>query len=263
MLRKLLFSLMIVGLSAGVAAAKTPEERAAETAEAVTYYLETFRSADDEVALARAYSGIARTWEDFSKIANPAVSIVWDFALLRARAATAARDRKRVVEAWQTVLKLNQGINNSERLMNLNIEAAHAAAKVEQYDAARQFFAAARAFSFTRGDNSDSSRLYLRIRELSILGGAMEWRSLKDALFDMRSFSEKFPMWSLSRLEAVLAETEIRLDFQPEDTGKRADLSRLKAEIRLIADGLAEHLPSDYLARVRKVNYALEDNYNL
>ncbi len=263
MLRKLIFSLVMACLSASSVAAKSPEERKQETSDAVLYYLETFRSVDDEQALAKAYSGIARTWEDYSKFANSAVPIVWDFALLRARAATAARDRKHVAEAWQTVLKLNQGPNNDDRLMNLNIEAAHAAAKVEQYDAARQFFAAARAFSFTRGENSDSSRLYLRIRELSILGGAMDWRSLKDALFDMRGFSEKFPMWSLSRLEAVLAETEIRLDFQPEETDKRADLSRLKAEITLIADGLAEHLPPDYLARVRKVYYALEDNYNL
>jgi len=263
MLRKLIFFLMIACFYAGAAMAKTPEERAAEIAEAVTYYLETFRSTDDEEALARAYSGISRTWEDFSKIANPVVPVVGEFAILRAKAATAARDRKRVVKAWQTALKLHQPINNSEQLMALNIQAAHAAAKVEQYDSARQFFAAARAFSFSRGDNSDSSRLFLRIRELSILGGAMDWRSLKDALFDMRAFSEKFPMWSLSRLEAVLAETEIRLNFQPEDTDKRADLSRLKAEITLIADGLAEHLPHDYLARVRKVYYALEDNYKL
>ncbi|WP_286831498.1 MULTISPECIES: hypothetical protein [Kordiimonas] len=263
MLRTLILPVVIAGLMASSVAARTPEEKAAETAQAVTYYLDTFRSTDDEEALARAYSGIARTWEHFSQIANPIVPMVGEFALLHARAATAARDRKRVVEAWQTALKLVQSASNSERLMALNVEAAHAAAKVEQIDVAHQFFAAARAFTFTRGENADSALLYMRIRELSVLGSSMQWRNLNDALTDMRAFSEKFPMWSVSRLEAVLAETEIRLQFQPEETEKRADLSRLKAEIRLIADGLAEQLPSGYLARVRQVNYALEDNYNL
>lgn len=263
MLRNLIFSLITACLMAGLVAAKTPEEEAAETAEAVSYYLETFRSTDDEEALAKAYSGISRTWEKFSRIANPAVPVVGQFALLHARAATAANDRKRVVEAWQAALKLTQNANNANQLMSLNVEAAHAAAKAEEIDAARQFFAAARAYTFTRGENADSARLFMRIRELSVTGGYMRWRNLKDALTDMRVFSEKFPMWSLNRLEAVLSETEIRLQFQPEETEKRAALSRLKAEIRLIADGLAEQLPPEYLARVRQVNYALEDNYSL
>jgi len=263
MLKNLLIFVMFSCLTTSVLAAKTPEEEAAETMQAVGYYLETFASLEDEQALAKAYSGIARAWEHFIQIVDPGEPAVGQFAVLRAQAATAARDRKRVVAAWHAAIKYNQGVNNAQRLMALNVQAAHASAKVKEFEAARQFFAAARAYTFTRGDNADSSRLFLRIQELSLLGGSMRWRNLKDALADLRVFSEKFPMWSLSRLEAVLAETEIRLAFQPEEADKRADLSRLKAEITLIADGLAEQLPSGYLSRVREVYYTLEDNYRL
>lgn len=244
-------------------AAKSDEEKKAEIFQAAIQYVTQYGDVRDTNALAKAYPGIEKTWQAFRPLVAADNGMVTQFAFMRARAATAAGAKGRVVEAWRTALKYKKPGTTPQELIGINIEAAHAAASVDDYETAKQFFAAARAYSFVRGEDSGNARLHMRIRELSVIGGSMPWRDLNDALTDLKKFSETFPMWTLPRLEAIVAETEIRLRFQPEGEDKRLDLSRLKAEIVLIVDGLDENLPAGYLTRVRRVYYALEDGYQL
>ncbi|NVJ69073.1 MAG: hypothetical protein HWE08_01890 [Alphaproteobacteria bacterium] len=262
MLKKVMIGALIWGLFVSPGYAKDPEEKLAETQQAVAYYLENFSSVRDDATLSKAYSNIERTWQDFVQLMGIGHESAPVLSVIRARAASAAKSKRLAVKAWHDALQVNVGLP-PERTIEMNIEAANAAAGVKDFAAARQFFAAARAFMFVRGEGADNSRLFLRIQELNIIGESLSWRELNDALTDLRTYSETFPMWTLPRLEAVLAETELRLKFQPEEKEKRLELSTLQAEIALIVDGLADQLPPGYIARVREINYALADNYGL
>lgn len=263
MLKNLTALIIAASIMSAGALAKSEEERAAEVLSVVQSYLDNLGGGRDERALEGAYGGIEKVWPHYIRTFGDNHALAAPFSLLRARAATVADNRKLVVPAWLYALQLNAMPSNPHALVSLNIEAAHAAAGVKDTTSAKQFFAAARAYSFIRGEDAELSRMHMRIQELNVLGGDMEWRSLRDALLDLRDFSETFAMWTLPRLEAVVSETEIRLKFQPENEEKREALSTLKAEITLIVDGVSDSLPAGFMSRVRKLNYALEDRYQL
>ncbi len=262
MVQRIIAVFWIVAILSTVADAKTDEEKKAEVGIEALELIERLRLVRETEALASIYPAIEKNWQLFIQMYGEQNPNIPEYALIRARAASAAKARKTVVEAWHSALRFLKADTPQNRL-NLNIEAAQAASEVDDFPAAEQFFAAARSFAFTRGDDSARARLFMRIRELSVLGGAMSWRNLKDALYDMRKFAETFPMWTVQRLEASVAEAELRLRFQPNDREKRLDLSKLKAEIALIMQGMEGTVPGNYIARVRSLNYALEDYYRL
>lgn len=262
MVQRIIAAFWIVAVLTTAVDAKTDEEKKAEVGTAAQELIERLRLVREPEALARIYPALEKNWQMFIQLYGEQHVDVPEYAMIRARVASAAKAKKTVVEAWHTALRHLKADTPQNRL-NLNIEAAQAASAVGDYSAAEQFFAAARSFAFTRGDDSDRARLFMRIRELSVLGGAMSWRNLKDALYDMRKFAETFPMWTVQRLEASVAEAELRLRFQPNSKEKRLDLSKLKAEIELTMQGMEGSVPGNYIARVRSLNYALEDYYRL
>lgn len=256
----IVFAAMLV-LACGAQAA-TDEERAAlawQNAEAV---VAEFAYVQDEEILRKRYRDIEKVWQDVTRYHQDVSVFVPQFSLIRARAAAAAHDKRRVVGLWQEAIAANQAIAPAS-VMGLNVEAAHAAASVGEYEVSAQYFAAARAYAFIRGDQQEITRLQLRVQELQVLGSSMNWRDLNDALFDLRDYSQTFPMWTLPRLEALLSEAEIRLNVQPETEEKRAELSELKAQIILMQKGISRDLPATFTSRIRTFFYALEDNYNL
>lgn len=262
MVTRIFAAVLIAGLLPAAVSAKTDEEKKAEVGVEAITIIEKLRLVREPDTLAAAYPVIEKNWQRFIPLYGDTNPNVAEYSLIRARAAAAAKSRKTVVEAWHTALRYLKADTPQNRL-NLNIEAAQAAADIGDFASAEQFFAAARSFAFVRGDDSQRARLFMRIRELSVLGGSMTWRNLKDALYDMRKFSETFPMWTVQRLEAAVAEAELRLRFQPHSRDKRLDLSKLKAEIELIMQGMDGIVPGNYIARVRALNYALEDYYKL
>jgi hypothetical protein len=263
MVKRLLLAVMLAVFVPHVASAKTDEEKIAEIAQTALQVVERYKEVRDENALKEAYDTIARNWPEFLNQFGEDHRMAEQYSLIYARAATAARDRKQAVAAWRYAVRLVGPDKTSHYRLNLNIEAAQAAAAVGDYTTAQQFFAAARAYAFTRGNNTEQARLFMRLQELADVGGAMGWRNLKDALYDMQKFAATFPMWSLPRLEAVVAEAELRVRFQPESREKRLDLSRLQAEVDLMAEGMGDAVPGAYVSRIRALNYALEDGYNL
>ncbi|NVJ99012.1 MAG: hypothetical protein HWE25_12725 [Alphaproteobacteria bacterium] len=264
MLRTIVFLIALIGSVTTATLAKSAEEKAAEILSAAQSYVDNYRFERDEAALSKAYSGLDKVWDAFVGQYGVGHPLAAEFSLIRARAATAASDKSAVVQAWKQALQSNGvGTTTAQQKVGLNVEAAYAAAKVEDYVSSQQFFAAARALAVVRGDDAEKARLYMRIRELGVVGAGMDWRSLRDALYDLRKFSETFAMWTVPRLEAVVGEAEIRLRYQPEGEEKREDLSTLKAEIMLIVDGVSSSLPPGFMTRVRTLNYALEDRYQL
>ncbi|WP_417457134.1 hypothetical protein [Kordiimonas sp.] len=240
----------------------TDEERAAEALQNAQIMVADFANERDEATLERIDRSVERVWQQLMEYYGMGSDLVPQLALLRARSASAEGDKHRTVPAWQLAIQSNSSISPAF-VLGLNIEAAHAAAKVGDYDASARFFAAARAYAFVRGEQSEAARLQMRVTELQVLGGTMPWRDLSDALTDLRDFSETFPMWTLPRLEALLSEGEIRLVNQPEGNEKRGALSTLKAEILLMQKGMNLNLPATFTARIRAFFYALEDNYDL
>ena len=243
--------------------AATDEEKAEIALHNAEAVVAEFAYVQDERVLKDRYRDIDRVWQELTRYHEDVSALRPQFSLILARAATAAHDRRRVVPLWAEAITLNAA-QMPGGLMGLNIEAAHAAASVGEYEQAAQFFAAARAYAFTRGDQQDATRLQLRVQELQVLGAHMQWRDLNDALLDLREYSQSFPMWTLPRLEAILSEAEVRLEVQPEGREKRAELSELKAQIILMQKGMGrDYLPASFIGRIRTLFYALEDNYKL
>lgn len=262
MIRQIAMIFAATLLLASGALAATDEERAAiawQNAEAV---VAEFAYVQDEAALRKRYRDIEKVWQELGRYHQDVSVFVPQFSLIRARAATAAGDKRRVVGLWQDAIAANQTIAPAS-IMNLNIEAAHAAALAGEYEVSAQYFAAARAYAFIRGDQQESTRLQLRVQELQVLGASMNWRDLNDALYDLRDYSQSFPMWTMPRLEALLSEAEIRLNVQPETDEKRAELSELKAQIILMQKGINRDMSASFTSRIRTLFYALEDNYKL
>ena len=261
MVRLMVLVMMLVTAALPVAAADD-EERAAQAMQNAQAIVAQYDNVLDEESLRAIYRDAERAWQELVRYHGPATELTPKFSLIRARAATAAHDRKRVVPLWLEAISANAATSPAFT-MGLNVEAAHAAAEAGETEQAARFFASARAYAFVRGDNSDKTRLQLRVRELQVTGHAMPWRDLKDALTDLRQFSEGFPMWTLPRLEALLSEAEIRLAVEPESKDKRKSLSGLKAEIVLMQKGMNRDLPASFTSRIRTLYYALEDRYDL
>ncbi len=262
MIRQILLTLSAVLLLVGPSYGATDEERAAEALQNAQAMVAEFANERDEATLERIDKSVERVWLQLLEYHGIGNQLVPQLALLRARSASAERDKRRAVPAWQQAIQANSSVSPAF-VLGLNIEAAHAAAMVGEYEESSRFFAAARAYAFVRGDQSESARLQMRVTELRVLGGTMPWRDLNDALTDLRDFSETFPMWTLPRLESLLSEGEIRLVNQPEGKEKRGALSSLKAEILLMQKGMNLNLPASFTSRIRALFYALEDNYDL
>ncbi len=186
-----------------------------------------------------------------------------DLALIRAKSATSRKDKSRVTEAWQLALELQPVNLPASRRLTLNIAAANATARVGDYRASTQYFAAARTYAFSKDRDTKSLQLRLRIQELRSLGQQMTWRRLRDNLLDMRRYSEGFSMWTVPRLDALLSETEIRVLYEPEVDEKRVNLADLRSKIDLMMKGMGHTLSPVYVNRVRELYYSLEDNYQL
>ncbi|WP_417448945.1 hypothetical protein [Kordiimonas sp.] len=261
MLRFIILMLLCTPISF-TAVAADEEERAALAFETFGAFVIQYADVRDEDQLRSIDRKVERIWQDFTRYHGTSSPLVPKFALIRARSATAARDEDRAVPLWLEAIKANAG-SSPAFIMGLDIEAAQAAAKVGDIEQAKQFFASARAYAYVRGELADEARLQLRVMELQILGARMAWRDLNDALLDLREGSQRFPMWTLPRLESLLSEAEIRLDVAPEGREKREDLSRLKAQIILMQKGMSRNLPASLIMRIRTLYYALEDRYAL
>ncbi len=214
-------------------------------------------------ALAAADHEIERVWRILEKSPPINASVQADFALLRARSATAKKDRSRIVSAWDKAFQAKVFSLTSKQLLSMNVEAASAAAIAKDYAAVSRFFAAARAYVMDEGDKADTVRLNLHLQELRLIAPTMQWRALKDALSDVRQFASFASAWSLPKLNLLVSESELRLAYQPETKEKREDLAALKAEIDLIIKGTQANGQSPMKGRVRSLFYALEDIYSL
>ncbi|MCJ9428776.1 hypothetical protein [Kordiimonas marina] len=213
-------------------------------------------------ALARADSQIEDTWRNLIQYYGEGHALAPKLAIIRARAAAADGDRSRALSAWKTALGLNSAAMPTE-LMGMNVEAANAAVADHKPQVASQYFAAARAYAFVRGKDAGTARQQLRIQELKQIGGSMQWRELRDALADLRHYSENFPMWTGPRLDALVSEAEIRLMYEPDDKEKREALRQLKTDVQLMQKGMTEDMLSLYTPRIRQLLYTLEDKFKL
>jgi len=245
--------------------AASDKEKAAAVLTQTTALLKQYSSLHDPALLQKLDREIENTWAQFTYYYGTKHLLSDDLALLRARSASAAKRGKVVADHWRQAIKLLPYKTAGSRRLGLYAEAANASTAVEDFRAAEQFFAAARSLASVRGENADKAALYLRLHELKTTGQAMEWRQLNDNLLDMRKYSEAFVMWSIPRLDALLAEAEIRLEMQPNDNDKkkRIILGDLKAQIELAQKGMNGSLPPMHKARIRALFYALEDNFQL
>jgi len=259
------FIVMAILFNATVAiSAATPEEEKAEALANANALVSQYSGISDPATLQRLDSQIERAWGRFTNFYGTNSQLATNFALLRARSATAAKRKKAVAKSWRMAIKLLPVNTTGTKRLNYFTQAANASVAVKDYRAAEQFFAAARNFAVSRGDSADKARLYLRLQELKTAGEGMEWRRLNDSLLDMRKYSEIFTMWSIPRLDALLGEAEIRLRIQPNrDTEKREMLGDLKAQILLIQKGMNGAVPPTYVERIRTLFYALEDHFDL
>jgi hypothetical protein len=260
---KSFYGLVFLVIAASFPSYSDEEERAQAAFSHATQVLAEYRNTTNHELLFDADSSIERAWQDYTYHHGMEGDLPRDLAILRARSATARRDKSRVSEAWEIAIGLQpMDLSKSGRL-NLNIAAAYATAKVGDHVAAQRYFSVARTYAFLRDKNAKDLQLQLRIQELRFVGRSLEWRKLNDNLMDMRKFSEGFAMWTLPRLEALLGEAEIRLMFEPERDEKRSNLATLKAKIILLTKGMEGELPSRYIDRIRAYYYAIEDGYNL
>ena len=263
MLRLIAIIAMLGGATMAVTAA-TPEEKKAAVLNEAQALVSRYGNERDPVQLQQLDNYIERTWNNFVVLYGTKSKLASDFAMLRARSASAAVRKNGVSEAWKQAIKLLSVKTPGSRRLSFYTQAANASSAAKEYRAAEQFFAAARVFAVTRGENTDKARLYLRLQELKTTAEGMEWRRLNDSLLDMRLFSEGFVSWSIPRLDALLGEAEIRLAMQPEsDSEKREMLGDLKAKIILVQKGMEGAVPPSHLDRIRTLFYALEDHYKL
>lgn len=218
----------------------------------------------DQRTLARAEKDIEKTWRGVNQTLGSNHVFAKDLAFIRARAVTAAKSRKKIVPAWKDALaKISWKASNPTRI-NLYMEAGYAAASAKDYRVAEQYFGYARSLAAAEGGDKERVQLYLRMNELKTTGVGMEWRPLRDALFDLRQASEAaFNLWTVPRLDALLGEVEIRVSHQPENPEKRTDLAQLKAKIILAQKNLDNDIPPTQLKRLRSLMYILEDYWKL
>ena len=263
MLKKIVIAAFLFGATTGLHAA-TPAEEKAEALKEASALLEKYGGVGDPATLQKLDSYIERTWNKYTNFYGTNSPIASEFALLRARSASAAKRRKAVAANWRQAIELLPITTSGARRLNYYTQAANAATAVEDFRSAEQFYAAARAFAVVREGNVDRTRLYLRLQELKTTGSAMEWRRLNDSLLDLRKYSEAFVMWSIPRLDALLGEAEIRLTMQPDhDDDKRLMLGDLKAKILLVQKGMNGSVPPQQIERIRTLFYALEDHFDL
>lgn len=228
------------------------------------FVLTNFRQGQVEQAkLARAESKIEKTWQDFTKVLSANHPFTKDLAFIRARSATAAKKRKKIVPAWKDALKQIPANTSRAARVNLYMEAGYAAAVAKDFQVAEQYFGYARSLAVQEGDK-ERVQLYLRLNELKTTGEGMEWRPLRDALSDFRKASEAaFNLWTVPRLDALIGEAEVRVAYQPQDDDKRTDLAELKARIVLAQKNLNDDIPAAQLKRLRSLMYLLEDHWQL
>lgn len=259
----LIAMLLLTGLLVGGPASADRVERAKEAYRYAAQVVETFKGSNDLAAIGAADRNIERAWRELTYYYGLDNALVGDLALIRARAATVRRDKGRIAEAWQAALELQPRNMPRNRRLALTIQAANATGEIGDVEAASRHFSAARTYAFDPNKRDKLLELQLRLREMRLLGGEMEWRRLRDNLLDLRRFSEGFNMWSVARLDALLGEAEIRLMYEPEIEEKRNDLADLKAKIVLVMKGLEDSVPPTYVDRVRTFYYTIEDNYDL
>jgi len=253
---------LLLALAATVTASANDEERMKQTLDNATALVTEFSNAAGGEALARADGQIEDTWRDLMQYFGKGHVLAPKLAIVRARAAMADGNNSRALSAWKDALELNSAAAPAA-LMGMYVEAANAAVAAHKPKEAAQYYAAARAYAFVRGKETGAVRQQLRLQELKQIGGTMTWRELRDALADLRHFSENFPMWTASRLEALVGEAEIRLMYEPDDKEKREALRQLKTDIQLMQKGTHEAITSLYIARIRQLFYALEDRFKL
>ncbi len=240
-------------------------KKSAAVLQKAAFVLTTYRQGQaDQRSLARAEGNIEKSWQNFAKTFGTKHPLAKDLAFIRARAVTAAKNRKKIVLAWKDALaQIPSNASNASRV-NLYMEAGYAAASAKDYRVAEQYFGYARSLAAAEGGDKERVQLYLRMNELKTTGAGMEWRPLRDALFDLRQASEAaFNLWTVPRLDALLGEAEIRVSHQPEDPEKRTDLAQLKAKIILAQKNLDDDIPPTQLKRLRSLMYILEDYWKL
>lgn len=259
---RLLLALALFATSTSAIADKK-DKKAAEAMAYAEAVLTQFGGTSNVATLSNADTVIEKAWKQFTEFHQMESELGRDLALLRAKSASARKDDDRVATAWQTALRLQPISITLERRMSLNIQAANATAAIGDFAASRQFFSAARTYAFAQDKDTKMLQLQLRIQELRLLGGQMEWRPLRDSLLDMRTFSEGFSMWTIPRLDALLSEAELRISLQPESIEKRTELSDLKTKVELMMKGMGNRLNPQFVNRVRQFYYTLEDYYAL
>lgn len=238
-------------------------EKSKKAAISAVSIITQFAGTNDNRKLASADATIEKTWQDYARYFPLEGSVGQQLALIRARSASSAKDKKRVAEAWDTALKLQPTSLSDNLRLAFTIQAAHATANVGDYSAARRYFAAAQTYAFAQDRDTKALQLNLKINELRALGPQMEWRRLRDNLTDMRIFSQGFSLWTVERLDALVSEAELRLALQPESDDKRRDLGELKSKIELTMKNTSNMLTAPFVNRVRNFYYAIEDYYDL
>jgi hypothetical protein len=263
MLKKIALTVILFVASAAALAA-TPAEKKAEALKEAQALVAKYGSTSNPATLQKLDGYIERTWSRYTNYYGTTPPLAADIALLRARSTSAAGRSKYVAVNWQTAIRLLPISTSGERRLDYFTQAATASTRAKDYQAAQQFYAAARSYAIVRGKNANTTKLYLRLQELKSVDEKLDWRRLNDSLLDMRKYSEGFTMWSIPRLDALLGEAEIRLAMQPQkDPDKREVLGDLKAQILLVQKGMNGAVLPTQLERIRTLFYALEDYFGL
>ena len=222
-----------------------------------------YSNVSDRSELAAADASIEKAWQNFSRYFPIDGAVGQQLALIRARAASTSKNKKRVAQAWDTALELQPANLPNPIRLSFTVQAANATATAGDYRAAQRYFAAAQTYAFALDRDNRALQLNLKINELRALGPQMGWRRLRDNLADMRIFSEGFALWTIERLDALVSEGELRLALQPESEDKRTDLGELKSKIELTMKNTSNLLAAPFINRVRNFYYAIEDHYGL
>lgn len=262
-LTRYVFALLAMSVTTVSGHADQAGERAAVALATAKAVVARYEYVNDVERLARAEATIERAWDDLAYYHGSDPSISPSLAVIRARAATKNGGKKRVVEAWDTALRLQPATMQPRQWLSLNVAAAHATASVGEAILSSRYFAAARNFAFIADRDAFALQLRLRIQELVAIGGQLPWRNMRDKILDMRRFSKGFTIWNNPRLEALLSEAELRIQYEPETDEKRLELSNLKAKILLAEKGMSESVRPQYIDRIRAFYYAVEDLYAL
>jgi len=263
MLKYIAIAAMLFGSTMALSAA-SPEEKKAESHRLASELVANYGGSAEPAVLQKLDGYIERTWATYINYFGTGDALAVKLAFLRARSASAAKRKKGVSAIWRQAIKLLPASTSGSRRLGYYAQAANASSAVKEFRAAEQFFAAARVFASSRGENADKARLYMRLQELKTTAEGMEWRRLNDSLLDMRKYSEGFVSWSIPRLDALLGEAEIRLSMQPnQGSEKRETLGDLKAKIVLVQKGMNGAVPPMHVDRIRTLFYALEDYFDL